>query len=470
MKLKDFIRSLERKNIHVIGVTGAEGSSILRLLTKYSLKNITTHDFIEKSATEKNFRLWHKGLDESKKYTLYKQFLKDTKKATFYQKDNYLKGIEKADCIFVPQSWRLYPQNKILRKIHKNKIPFYSITRLYLDLAPAIVVGITGTVGKGSVASILVQLLVLAGKKIYFAGHETWRLQLADQLDIMKKEDILVIEISHRQLQDGFSKAPKYVIFTNLYPNHLDEISWQEYKNLKLSLIKRQTDQDISIINYDDKILNAEAQHLQSKIVFFSTENMEKNINSIQNIFTFLMGIKSDHFTSNILASSTAAVSLGLSDQFIKENIGKVRGLRARMQLLESISGVKFYNDIKSTTPWATIAAVKRLPSKAILICGGETKNIDYSHFIKQVKGNLKHIIVLKSQLSDYLSKHYNHDLSVVDSLKEAVDQSYQAAKQGDSIVVSPAAAFFYSKFIRGKSSLRKIITSLLPKEPISKD
>lgn len=461
--MEEFLKKIRGKLIHIVGVTGAEGSSILRFLISQKIKNITTHDFADYNALEKSYKLWHKGISIDERNKLFKQFTQDLSATIFYSGEKYLKDILSADIIFVSQSWRLYKQqNQLLWEAKNKNTPFYSLTRLYLDFAKAKVVGVTGTVGKGSTANILVQFLKAANKNVYFAGNESWMVQVLDKFAEMTNEDILVLEISHRQLQDGFAKAPDVVIFTNLYPNHLDEVTWDEYKKLKLSLITRQTVKDIAILNYGVNELRNIIGQLKSKIIFYSEKKRKMNIKSIQDIYEKIVINNSTQYIDNILAASTAANLLGVSSTTIAKSVKNIQALSARMEFIKKISGVSFYNDIKSTTPWATLAAVKKLAGNCILICGGRTKGIDYQDFIHKIEKDVEFIILLKSELSDKLigllpEKSY----AVFTDLESAVLSAQKRAQKGKNILVSPAAGFFYSDFVKGKKSLRRIVEDL---------
>lgn len=467
--LQNFLENLKNKSIHIVGVTGAEGSSILRFLLKHHIKNITAHDFLKEKTIEKSYKLWHKGISTDKRNKNFHKFVSDLKLVKFYSGDDYLKDILKAEIIFVPQSWRLYKENFSLWEAKKENIPFYSLTRLYLEYSKGQVIGVTGTVGKGSVANLLAQILKKSlpnGRQVYFAGNETWMGQLADKLDEMNLGDILVLEISHRQLLDGFDKAPHIIIFTNLYPNHLDEVSWEEYKRLKLSLLQSQKDTDLAVINYDIEELRKIVPQLKSKIFYFSGKDKLMNMKSVQDIYQYFMDNDSIHYLDNIMAASTAATLLGIDKKIIVRQLKTINSLPARLELLNKVSGVEIFDDIKSTTPWATIAAVSKLSPNVILVCGGRTKGLDYKVFAQKVKDKVKHTVVIKSELSAPLVKLLPEDsYSEASDLKEGINSAFQKAKMRDKIVVSPTAAFFYTDFIRGKISLKKIVTSLLPKE-----
>lgn len=471
--MKNFINDLRSKNIHVVGVTGAEGSSILRFLVKHGIENLTVHDYTKKDELEKSFNLWHKGNIAREREFLYRQFLEDSGKAKICVGSDYLSDIDKAEIIFVPQSWRLYKKENFPLFALVGKIPFYSLTRLYLDFAPARIIAVSGTVGKGSTANMIYQILknlLPHERSVYFAGNETWMVQSADKLDEMDKDDILVLEISHRQLQDGFNKAPNITVITNLYPNHLDEVTFDKYINLKLSLVKKQGISDTAILNYDIPDLRIK-DTLRSKVIYFSQNDPKLNTKNIQRRFNKIMNIKSDQYTPNILASLTVLDILGIDIDQTLHFLPTIKPLNARLQLVDAVNEIKIYDDIKSTTPWATMAALNKLGKNTILICGGKTKDINYEQFAEKVSKETKQIIILKSELSRCLSELLSKGVfTIVDKLDEAIKLAYQLAKKGDNLLISPAAGFFYSDFIKGKKSIRRLVTSLLPKEQVLKD
>ena len=92
---------------------------------------------------------------------------------------------------------------------------------------------------------------------------------------------------------------------------------------------------------------------------------------------------------------------------------------------------------------------------------GGDTKKIDYTAFCKKLKEKDFRLIVLESPLSLILKKYFSEfEIRIVTDLENAFEEALKNSKKGDSILISPAAANFYSRFIKGKKSIRKIISS----------
>jgi UDP-N-acetylmuramoylalanine--D-glutamate ligase len=461
MTIKDFVKGINGKNIHIIGISGSEGSSILRLLCKHNIGRITGHDFISSGDLEKNFRIWHKTADLSEKNEALNLFRKDLGKIKFCDRDNYLSGISSAEVVFVPQSWRLYHQNMPLFGIRGSGIPFYSLTRLYLDYAPCRIIAVTGTVGKGSVSFLIYQILNKLGKKVHFAGNESWNIQILDQLENMTEDDFLVLEVSHRQLMDGFSKAPKYIVYTNIYPNHLDEVTFNEYIDLKMNFAAKQGASDNCIINYDNVYLRNKCSVLKSKVIYYSSNIRNMNNLNIQKNYTNILNINCEQYLDNILACVTLLDTINIDIKRVIEVIEKSHKLKARLELIGEKSGIKFFDDIKSTTPWATMSAVKKIGKNSVVIMGGETKGIDYKIPLSEIKNNCRRLLIIKSKLSGEAKRLGISGYEVFTDLEKAIYDAYKYADKNDSVVISPGASFFYSDFIKNKKSVRKIFTSL---------
>lgn len=457
---------LENKKIDIVGFTGNEGSSILGYLLKHNSSNITVHDFIRKDEIEKNFKIWHKGLSPVDKELEWRKFYDSLTRVSIKLDGEYLSGIENADIIFVPQSWRMYHPNRKLKEIFDSgKIPFLNLTRLYIEHSKAITIAVTGTVGKGSTSVLLSELLKTAGKKVYFGGNETWMPQVLEKIDEMNDSDYLILEVSHRQLLDGLKKGPHIGVLTNLYPNHLNEVTWSEYMLAKQTLFTGQDASDYAVINGDTDNFDEFIRPIKSRVAKFSTKHAAENSPKVREVLPQIHGMKTNHYMPNVLAALTVLDILKFDIKKMIPGIPAIPSLKARLELIDEKDGIKIYDDIKSTTPYATLEALKKLGPDTILIAGGETKGMDYGKLSHYVRANVKQTILVKSHLSDVLDRDLPIEKTIVAAdLGEAVSIAYSHAGKGDKILLSPAGAYFYSKFVDKKSSFRKLVTSLPPK------
>ena len=463
MKKPFSLAEFRNKSVHIVGVTGSEGSAILRLLTQEKFKNITVHDYSPLEYSERSFKVWHKGIPLRDRNNAFKIFAQDIKTVNKNFGNDYLKEIESGDIIFAPQSWRLYKrQNVPLLEAHQKGILFCSLTSLYLDLSPAKVIAVCGTVGKGSVSHLIYDVLKGSGKSVYYGGNDTWNIQSLENITSLSREDYLVLEVSHRQLQEGLQKGPFIGVLTNIYPNHLDETGLEEYKKLKYSLFTSQLSSDFAVLNNDYKDISDLAKEIKSQAVFFSTKDLKLNTKYVQIIYDYFMRNKSNHLIENIIATGAVLELLNISvEQTIKE-ISSSKSLQARMQKIAENGEIEWYDDVKSTTPWATLALINKLGNNLILIMGGKTKGIDYKDALKEIQKRVLKLIILESELRSEASKYLMPgSYMIAGTLKDALALSYKEAKKGTKIAVSPGAAFFYTDFIKGKSSIRQILYNL---------
>lgn len=464
--------SLIGKNIQIIGITGSEGSAVFEYVQRHSPKSITAHDFIEKDILEKSFKTWHKGITEIEKEKEWSKFQNQINGITLHTKNDYLTNIQEADIVFVPQSWRLYKENTPLIELYKkNPEKFKTLTQIYLNETKALTIGVTGTVGKGSTAHLIYNLLkqvLPKNRSVVFAGNETWKTQAGKVVDSLAEKDILILEISHRQLMDGIQRAPNIAVVTNIFPNHLDEMSFDEYKKTKLSLLAKQSEKDIAILNADSPELKTVSEKLKAKVIFYSAKNKDENVHDLKEHFEEIINMKTDQFNENILAALTCCKTVGVNINTCISALKSVRQLPARLELVGEINGTKIFDDIKSTTPWGTQKGLEKLGNNTILICGGETKGINYDTLINTLTQKSIYTIALKSELAELLlGKLAKDNIELSENLESAVMRAVKITKEGGNVLISPAGAFFYSYFIKNKKGIKRIVTSLLLKQTV---
>lgn len=457
------------QNIHVVGISGTEGAAIAAFLQSLGV-NFVAHDFSEEKSFRRNFNANHFGYLASKREKLLKKLLAN-KSICFQQ--NYLKNIEKADLIFVSQNWEAYSPNQKLKTIFKkNSDIFATITQLYFQLFPGKILAVTGTNGKSTTTKLIAEIMLSSRQvvdkssgKIYFTGNDRRNVQILDQLKNWRKTDWLVIEASNRQLKFPLGRAPKIGVVTNVSPNHLNEYigGFSAYKRGKFQLVANQTKDDVAVLNYDNIITKGFAKKVKSATKMFSTSTslstgvyidkdwiVEKRhaVDSTSKICPLdKIKVLGEHNLSNILAAVAATRSAGISAKIICAAIAKFRGIPQRLEVVLEKSGVRFINDSASTTPESTIAALKSFPAGSVfLIAGGESKGMDYATLAHEIKRQKTRVILLESPLAKILGSELHKEkisFTLVKTLQEAVKISAQNAAKGDSVLLSPAAAWF---------------------------
>ena len=352
------------KKVAVVGA-GVEGISTIRYLLKAGVNPV----LLDKSETP--------SLSNA-----FEEKIKDLVGDTFFGAD-YLNSVGDFDLIF--RSPGVRPDLPKLREAEKKGSQITSQTRLFFDLCSAPIVGVTGTKGKGTTATLIYNILNTAGKKSFIGGN-IGRPPL-DFIDQVTSDSIVVLELSSFQLID-LNKSPHISVVLMVTQEHLD---WHkdkdEYVKAKTSIIKYQTNNDFVVINADYPDSRQIGESSKAKKTYFSTKKpVEKgsyfdndSVISVTNGWTSLVKksdiqILGEHNLQNVTAAVATAGLLEISFDVITKSIKSFKGLPHRLEFVEEVRGVKFYNDSASTIPETAIAAIASFENPKVLILGGASK------------------------------------------------------------------------------------------------
>ncbi len=465
----DELRALRHKNVHIVGLSGVEGSAVADFLIRQGFTNLTAHDFRPAEDFDRNFRLVHVGMKPDAREAAL-QRLKQAPLRICFQ-DRYLDGILEADAIFATQAWFIYACNlPKLRQAKERGIPFYSMTMLYFDLAPCPILAVTGTNGKSTTSKLLSEIVQASGRRTYYAGNERRSVQVLDRLEEMRPDDALVLEVSNRQLM-GLERSPHVAVVTNVTPNHLDEHegSFEQYAATKERLVRYQRPGDIAVLNYDNLITRRMAELTPGRVVYFSREiALEEGACLHGDQLVLRRGgeetvicraqellVPGEHNVANVLAASLAAFEFGVPPEAISRAVRAFRGLRHRLQLVYAVDGVRYYDDLNSTTPQATVAALNVFDVPVVLIAGGEDKGLSFDEVATLAVQRCRLVILLPGRGTDRLEEALlaargdaaGPPIQRAETLEEAVALARDTAQPGDIVLLSPACPYFFSKF-----------------------
>jgi UDP-N-acetylmuramoylalanine--D-glutamate ligase len=329
---------------------------------------------------------------------------------------NYLKNLKSFDLVFrspgVPYN---LPE---IQKAIKARVKFSSATKLFFDLCPAPIIGITGTKGKGTTSTLLYQILKKCGRKVFLAGNIGK--PALDILNKVNKKDLVILELSSFQLQD-LQKSPHVAVVTDVFPDHLDA-----HKNMK---------------EYVDAKTNIARHQKKSDIIFYFQDNPLSSQIAKKSPGTKI-GITGEPFglKKNYVLAATVAAYLNCPTEKIFHTIKNFKGVEHRLELVREIGGVRFYNDSASTNPQTAAAAISSLSSPhfpLVLIAGGKDKNLDYKPLAEAIKtsGNVKKIILIgenKEKIRASLERIKNKELRIKNTadLESAVKLAYNFARK----------------------------------------
>lgn len=334
-----------------------------------------------------------------------------------------------------PGFWRL---SLMLKKAAAAGVMITSATKLFFNLCPCPIIGVTGTKGKGTTASLITRILTKSGQSVYLAGNiGKPMLQLLSKL---KVTDLVCLELSSFQLQD-LTKSPHIAVVLNITSEHLDvHQTTAEYRQAKANILKHQTSSDHAIINSDYQTTKSMTALTKAKVSFFSRHDLSLDHRRIQ--------LRGEHNLENIAAAIAVAKLVGVNNKIIMPAVYSFKGLEHRLELVREVKGVKYYNDSFSTTPETAIAAIKSFKEPEILILGGSDKGSDYTKLGQTINSrrNLKAIILIGKMGPVIRRSIHNFSGQIIFNGKtmiQIIKQAKLLAKSGDVVVLSPACASF---------------------------
>jgi UDP-N-acetylmuramoylalanine--D-glutamate ligase len=436
----------KRSKIAILGF-GIEGQAILSYLTKHDYTNITICD---------------QNVD-------IKDSLPRGVSASLGQK--YLDGLDKFDAIFRSPGIKYLDPHIQAAKVRGTEVT--SAANFFIDQCPGIIIGVTGTKGKGTTCTLIYEMLKKSGKKTdkdVFLGGNIGKCPI-EFLDKVKAKNIAVLELSSFQLQD-LAKSPHYAVLLNTTSDHLDyHIDKEEYLAAKEQMLIHQNKNCTAVINKDYEYSKYYSPLVKGKLKFVSVKGHVKDGAFVEDGWIFCskngkkekivkvseVALIGSHNLENILPAVVIAKEFKVKNSDIAHVVKTFKGLPYRLEFVRELKGVKFYNDSNSTTPETSMAAVDSFSAPTVLIAGGSDKGADYNEWALKIltKPSL-HTVILIGQIADKMEK------ALVDAenklgdalgsptkilrrktLEEAVLDGYAESEKGGVVVLSPAAASF---------------------------
>jgi len=340
----------------------------------------------------------------------------------------------------------------------KNKVAIETDVTLFFKMSNAFIIGVTGTKGKSTTASLIYHILKTKSKRTFLAGNIG--VSPLEILPLVKKGDKVVLELSSFELED-LKQSPDIAVVTNIMPDHLNRYgTMAEYIEAKKIIFKYQKSNNHLILNDDDETARAFADYAKSKIILYSIKTLETLKGKKQAIKLDNFKLFGEHNFSNLLAAIEVAKILKISPAIIEKSLKGFKGVPHRQEFIKEVRGVKYYNDTTATMPDAVIIAVHAFldnfpDSRLILICGGQNKGLKYAEMTRIIKERVDEIVLLPGTASDDIRKGLGSYTRVheVSSMQEAVKKSKEVANKGDVVILSPGAAsfnLFKNEFDRG--------------------
>lgn len=344
-----------------------------------------------------------------------------------------------------------------VRQARAKNIPVTGEIELAYRFLETPIIAITGTNGKSTTTLLTGEMLKDAGYAVFVGGNlGTPLIAFADQGGTA---DFAVVEISSFQLDTIETFRPKVAVLLNITADHLDRYDdFAGYVRSKGRVFENQGPDDAAVVNAKDPAIKQLLPSIRATVLPFNAEDTGGNGAWLtdERIRLKLPGADAEwldcrnicllgaHNRENIAAAALAASSVGAPILGIQKTISHFHGLNHRMTLVAAINGVEFIDDSKATNVDAVVRALESFSSPVILILGGRDKKGGYWALKSVLAERVKHLIVMgeaadtiKAELADA------GPITHVFSMKEAVRAAWEAAKAGDTVLLSPACASF---------------------------
>lgn len=376
--------------------------------------------------------------------------------------------------------------NEYVKMALAHHVPVEMDSSLFFQLCPAPIIGVTGSKGKTTTATLIAHMLEHAGRSVVRVGIS--QVGVLGVLSQVTKDSIVVFELSSWRLSalGRLKKSPHIAVLTNIYPDHLNYYkTMAAYMADKKYIFSFQKSTDVVVANFDNALAQEMVQDAPGSLLWASTlqaldgdgawRDGETLLLSNQGKEQVLLPVENvplpgSHNQTNILLAALATLAAGLSIKDVRAGIVSFPGISNRLEKVAEKNGVTYYNDTTATIPDAAVAALRSFAQPTILLAGGSDKNLEFSGLAKEIVKRPKHTIFFQGAGTDKLLlairallPEGKSQFEIVDSMSEAVRRAAEYAAPGDIVLLSPGAAsfgLFQNEFDRGEQ-FRKAVESL---------
>ncbi|MCA0455747.1 MAG: UDP-N-acetylmuramoyl-L-alanine--D-glutamate ligase [Chloroflexi bacterium] len=376
------------------------------------------------------------------------------------------------------------PDLPIVQEAVKRRIPLSNDAELFMERSPAPVIGITGSAGKTTTTTLTGEILKRAGMTTWVGGNIGD--VLLDVLPQIKKDDVVVMELSSFQLE-LMTTSPRLGTILNITPNHLDRHGTMEnYIRAKANMIAHQGRTDTAVLGYDDGVSRSLAEIVAGHLVWFSGQSMvsdgafmagqrllvvgRSSVNGEPKIVCEQKDIplRGDHNVMNVLAACAITGAAGVTADVMEATIRDFKPVPHRLEVVRVVNDVTYINDSIATAPERVLAALRSFKEPLVLLAGGKDKNLPWEEMIRLALTKCRHIVAFGDAadlvVSVVTQVAGNADaVTRVSTLDEAVAQAAKRAQPGDIVLLSPGGTSYdaYIDFVARGEHFRQLVMGL---------
>ena len=344
-----------------------------------------------------------------------------------------------------------------LAEATKKGIPIVGELELAWRYLKTPCIAVTGTNGKSTVVKLIGGMLAQVEKKAFVGGNIDS--PLTDYVRGEQTADYVVLEVSSFQLDTVTTFSPLLALILNVSPDHLDRYpDYEAYARSKERISLNQGTGQALILNDDDPRLQKfqpdngstvyryGLAHARGRHTFLDNGEIVVKLHGERectfNLDTFTL--QGNHNRANVMAAILTSMVIKLPPYAIQEGINHFKGLSHRIEYVDTIKGVTFYDDSKATNIDAAIKSITSFSRPVVLIAGGRHKGSDYLPLVNAASGRVKGAIFI-GEARDLLAKAFDKKIywSRAIDMGEAVTLAFDQAQEGDVVLLAPACSSF---------------------------
>lgn len=381
-----------------------------------------------------------------------------------------------------------------LIEARRRGVPLSSETRLFVELCPAPIVGITGSSGKTTTTTLVGEMLRAGGQRTWVGGNIGR--PLIEHLAEIAPTDRVVMELSSFQLEffapwageEGRGISPAIAAVLNISPNHLDRHpSMEAYIAAKRQILLHQRADDVAVLGLDNAETRALAGECRGQVLFFSQrEVVEQGAFLRDEVVTLRLGREEQavcavseikllgrHNVDNVLAACALAGVAGADVRAMAAVATTFSGVEHRLELVRELNGVRWYNDSIATSPERMVAALRAFDVPIVLLAGGRDKHLPWDEAAELILRKVRHLVLFGEAVpiierAVMAAKRegaaaVGPEVTSVRTLEEAVVVAARVARPGDVVLLAPGCTSFdaFKDFAARGERFRELVRRL---------
>lgn len=370
-------------------------------------------------------------------------------------------------------------ENPVVAEALRRGIPVLSEIELAWRIAEAPILAVTGTNGKTTTTTLLGNMIRNAGIPCATAGNIG--MSLSSEAEMVPGNGLIAAELSSFQLEFIDQFRPKAAVILNITPDHLERHHTMEaYAAAKARIFENMGPEESLLLNKEDPWTAEFVKKARAHVYYLSTEEELREGAYLSDGWLMLrldgeelrlvreneLAVQGHHNMEDCLAAAFLAYQGGVPAEAIRKALREYRPLEHRLEFVRTLHGVSYYNDSKATNTDAAVKAIGAFSSPVILIAGGHDKETPLEDFMAFVREHVSCLILIGAAAKRFYEAARRagvRRIIMADSMKDAVEKAAAEAKEGDSVLLSPACSSYdmYRAYTERGRDFKNIVHAL---------